>query len=486
VNANRESRVLVVDDCESLRYLKTQYLLAAGFQVSQADTGNAALRSIEAERPDLVLLDVNLPDIHGAEVCREVKTRWALPVVYTSSVELPVELQGTADGFVVSLDETDLLDAVRQALDSRLRPKPRPNGSAAQGNSCAAPPRRSPPEEIAAQARVFESGLLGEALDASTAFLLVLNENREIVFCNRAALTLAGVASLPAVLGLRPGEGVAQSRECRIVRSVNGMEEACDLIVSASPIWGRSGFVMLTLVDISQEKRRQAIERQFFHDILNLAGGAKGLAAMLREELEGGTNADLAGLMEQSVAELFAEIRGHRLLSQAEAGPLSVTRAEVGTLELVRTAAAEYRGHPGSRDRMIVVDPLSGDLRIETDPAVLSCVLGNMLKNAIEATEPGGTVTIGCQAAQGGVEFWVHDSGVIPPETQLQIFPHSFSTKGGSRGLRTYGMKLLTERYLGGTVRFESSPLQGTRFVACYPTVVTYTGTGGVGRPGAS
>src|ERR1035438_9768848 len=108
MSANLESRVLVVDDCEPLRYLKTQYLLEAGFHVSQADTGRAALRSIETERPDLVLLDVNLPDMHGSEVCREVKTRWDLPVIYTSSVDVPAELHGMADGCLVDRKSTRL------------------------------------------------------------------------------------------------------------------------------------------------------------------------------------------------------------------------------------------------------------------------------------------------------------------------------------------------------------------------------------------
>jgi DNA-binding response OmpR family regulator len=501
--SNREPRVLVVDDCEALRYLKMHYLRGAGFQVSQADTGNAALRSIEAERPDLVLLDVNLPDIHGSEVCREVKTRWALPVVYTSSADIPPELQGTADGWVVSLEEMDLLRAVQQALDPRSRLKPRPDRVAAPGNTRIAPSRRSPPAEIAAQARVFESGLLREALDASTALLLVLNENQEIVFCNRAALNLAGVTSLPAVLGLQPGEalrcvhatpapegcgttefcetcgalpsvlgglgGGSNSRECRIVRSVNGLEETCHLMVSASPIEARSGFVVCTLVDFSHEKRRQVIERRFFHDILNLAGGVKGLVTLLRDELDGGTNTEFAAMAEQSAAELVAEIHSQRQLSLAEAGQLSIARAEIGTLELIQTAAAEYRGYPGSRECTILVDPGSSNLRMETDPAILSCVLGNMLKNALEATGPGGTVTIGCQAAQGEVELWVHNAGVIPREVQLEIFARSFSTKGDGRILRTYGMKLLTGRYLGGTVRFESGPFQGTRFIARIP-----------------
>ena len=368
MSPNLETRVLVVDDCEPLRYLKTQYLLEAGFHVSQADTGRSALHSIETERPDLVLLDVNLPDMHGSEVCREVKTRWDLPVIYTSSVDIPVELDGTADGCLVSLDEGALLDVVRRALDCRSRPEPQPNASPAGGNTCFVCAQRSSPPELAAQVRIFESGLLREVLDASSAFMVVLNGNREIVFCNRAALSLAGVARLPEALGLRLGEAfhcvhATQSPEgcgttgfCQtcgavravldgpradtniwewhMVRSVNGAEETCDLMVTSSHIEGREGFVVCTLADSRQEKRQQAIERLFFHDILNIGSGLKGCAALLRDQLESGTNAELAGMVEQCAAELLAKIQSQQQLSQAEAGQLSITPEAVGTLEL--------------------------------------------------------------------------------------------------------------------------------------------------------
>lgn len=506
MSTNLESRVLVVDDCEPLRYLKTQYLLAAGFHVSQADTGRAALRSIETERPDLVLLDVNLPDMHGSEVCREVKTRWDLPVIYTSSVDVPAELHGMADGCLVSLDEEGLVDAVRKALGGASLPKPQPSAGPAESGNCFTCAKRSSPPEIAAQVRIFESGLLRAVLDASSAFMVVLNGNREIVFCNRAALSLAGVASPPSALGLRLGEafhsvhatpspeGCGTTGFCqtcgavsaildgsrvdtanwdfRMVRSVNGVEETCDLMATTIPVKGREGFVVCTLADFSQERRRQASERMFFHDILNVASGVKGCAVLLSDELAGGTGAELAGMVDRCASELISEIHGQQLLSQAEDGRLPVTPEAVGTLKLVQTAAAQYREHSEFKERTILVDPLSGDLQIETDPAILSGVLGKMLQNALAATKPGGTVTIGCEATQDGIEFCVHNPEVIPRAAQLQIFQGPLSTKGGGRILGTYSMRLLTERYLGGTVRFESSPLHGTSFVARYPTAV--------------
>ena len=498
-----ESRVLVVDDCEPLRYLKTHHLLEAGYRVSQADTGIAAIRSIEAERPDLVLLDVNLPDMHGSEVCLEVKMRWALPVIYTSSVDIPAELHGMADGCLVSLDAEALLDMVRRALDERSRPVPLANAKAAGGCIGTAWRARTSPTELVAQRGIFEAGALRQVLDASRAFMVVLNRNREVVFCNRAVLSLAGVASLPAVLGSRLGEmfhceNATQSPKscgttgmCRscvmpvaldgpreatwewsVVRSVNGLKETCDLRVTTSPIEGQEGFVLCTLAEFSHEKGRQAIERLFFHDILNIAGGVHGLAALLSDELKGGSNAELAREVERNADDLVTEIRTRQQISLAESGQLPIAPAAVGTLELVRTAAARYRNYYRFRGRTILVDPHTEDLRMETDPAILSSVLGDMLTNALAATQPGGTVTIGCEATQVGIEFYVHDPGVIPSAAQLHILQNSFSTKDGGRVLGTYSMKLLTERYLGGTVQFESSALNGTRFFARYPTAV--------------
>jgi sensor histidine kinase regulating citrate/malate metabolism len=63
----------------------------------------------------------------------------------------------------------------------------------------------------------------------------------------------------------------------------------------------------------------------------------------------------------------------------------------------------------------------------------------------------------------------VKNSLLIPHDVQLQIFQKSFSTKGKGRGLGTFSIKLLTERYLGGTVHFVSSEETGTVFTIEFP-----------------
>ena len=82
------SRILVVDDNTPLRYAHARTLRQYGFEVLEAATGAEALRAAAADRPDLVLLDVNLPDIHGFDVARTLKSgerTWGIPSLQLSA-----------------------------------------------------------------------------------------------------------------------------------------------------------------------------------------------------------------------------------------------------------------------------------------------------------------------------------------------------------------------------------------------------------------
>jgi signal transduction histidine kinase len=92
-----------------------------------------------------------------------------------------------------------------------------------------------------------------------------------------------------------------------------------------------------------------------------------------------------------------------------------------------------------------------------------------MIKNALESSNDGDRVTVGSRFKDNGIEFYIHNNGFMPDEVQLQIFQRSFSTKGAGRGLGTYSMKLLSEKYLRGKILFESSEGNGTTFYARFP-----------------
>ena len=83
----------------------------------------------------------------------------------------------------------------------------------------------------------------------------------------------------------------------------------------------------------------------------------------------------------------------------------------------------------------------------------------------------GDTVSVTASAVDGRGTFCVHNTQYIPREIQLQLFKRSFSTKGAGRGIGTYSVKLLTERYLGGVVSLTSSEDSGTTFTVEVPSL---------------
>ena len=82
------ARILVVDDNEAGRYSTARMLSKAGFEIVEAGDGAGALARVQENRPDLIVLDVQLPDISGYEVCQRIKADSAtaqIPVLHLSA-----------------------------------------------------------------------------------------------------------------------------------------------------------------------------------------------------------------------------------------------------------------------------------------------------------------------------------------------------------------------------------------------------------------
>ncbi len=80
------SSILVVDDDEAIREIVASSLSFAGFSATTAADGFDALRSVKANRPDLVVLDVSMPDLDGFEVCRRLRRDgFDMPVIFLSA-----------------------------------------------------------------------------------------------------------------------------------------------------------------------------------------------------------------------------------------------------------------------------------------------------------------------------------------------------------------------------------------------------------------
>ena len=122
----RASRILVVDDEESVVQLLTRLLSRQGYAVDSASDGGTALTKIREEQPDVVLLDIILPRVDGLEVCRRIKQDPAtrlLPVVLMTGLGREKRIDGTkagADDFLTKPFESNELLA-RVASLSRIK-----------------------------------------------------------------------------------------------------------------------------------------------------------------------------------------------------------------------------------------------------------------------------------------------------------------------------------------------------------------------------
>ena len=97
-----EYRLLIVDDEEGIRWLFKDYFEIQEYQVLTAGTGEEAVRLALGEQPDLILLDISLPDIDGLEVCRQIREKVNCPILFLTA---RVEEQDRINGFLMGGDD---------------------------------------------------------------------------------------------------------------------------------------------------------------------------------------------------------------------------------------------------------------------------------------------------------------------------------------------------------------------------------------------
>ncbi len=121
------AKVLVVDDEPGMVRLVTLYLQQAGYSVVSEGTGAGALQAIERHQPDLMVLDIGLPDIDGYAVCRQARTLTDTPIIMLTARGEPRDrmagFEGGADDYVAKPFQPDELVARVKAVLRRARPR---------------------------------------------------------------------------------------------------------------------------------------------------------------------------------------------------------------------------------------------------------------------------------------------------------------------------------------------------------------------------
>ena len=373
-----------------------------------------------------------------------------------------------------------------------------------------APAHRYDQESLIKQKDYLEElSLFKQGLDATNSMILILNNYRQAVFANKAFLKMMNMKDASELLGKRPGEiiecihacteinGCGTSAACRYCSLLNtvlqsmttneevtaelsnsnrmkGYEENINWAIHVAPLpVGQEIYYVVSLTDNSDVIQKRILERTFFHDIINTAGALKGIVGLLKDDVPDRMKPEIA-FVEKGFKYLVEEIQTQKCLMDAENEQLVIENTVMDSMEILKSVSNLYIGHDVAIKKSIILDSHSISKNVTTDQSLLRRVLGNMIKNALEATEKAGKITLGCSmdATEEYIKFWVHNDNYMDEQVKSLVFHRSFSTKGEGRGIGTYSMKLFGEKFLKGQVNFISKQEEGTTFYIKIPLLV--------------
>jgi PAS domain S-box-containing protein len=488
--------ILCVDDDEGARYALVRTLERAGFRALEAATGTQALERM-AERPDLVVLDVQLPDIDGFLVCQRIKSdprTASTPVLQISAdfVDLEHRTRGLdlgADAYLAHpIEPPELIATVRALLRARRAE-----------------------EKARAVARELES-----TFDAISDPLCLLDREGRVVRCNQAMTRFVG-ATETELLGRdhtsflpAPGEGALADPFRRMTQSKARETENVQrgdrwLRVTCDPVLDDAGAVTGAVYIFSdfterqraQEQREQLLAReQAARAELEAADQRKDeFLAMLAHELRNPLAAismgmrvlDEIGSKELKAVQTRATVlRQLGVLTRLVDDLLDVSRITRGKVELrrepvllgeaVEHAIATSQPLVDERQHTLSRELAAEPLWVQADSTRLEQVIGNLINNAAKYTEPGGRLRVALRREGEEAVLAVRDTGIgIQPEMLDRVFElfaqvdQSPARSQGGLGVGLTLVKRLAEMH-GGKVRAHSEGLaRGSEFEVRLP-----------------
>jgi PAS domain S-box-containing protein len=491
--------VLTVDDYDSARYARSKLLQQAGFRVAEAATAAEALRLIADDAPAVALVDVNLPDMNGSELCRRIKDNPATAgviVVHTSATFRRGEdrvrgLDQGADAYLVEPVEPEELVATIRAL---LRT------------------RRA---EEAVRLAEREWRLTFEAISDGACFV---DREGAISRCNARFGTLVGATGtltgrrirsvLEPVLGAISAE--LDAGEAPWTRDVPVGDRWLRLTATPVPaeIMGSAGKVWI-VTDITEHKRvgemsarLLAVEQQARAQAEAANRTKDEFLAVLSHELRTPLTSMLGwlrmlrtGRLDAAGVERAYDVleRSTRLQAQIVEDLLDVSRIISGKMLLALTpvslpavveAAVDSQRAAAAGKRLAITTEIDPAARLVADAGRLQQVFVNLVSNAVKFTPPGGHITIRGVVAGRSVAVSVSDTGRgMTPDILPYVFEPFRQAEGAHSRVHTgLGLGLAIVRHLvelhGGTVTVGSEgPERGSTFTVTLPADIEASAT---------
>jgi len=480
-------RVLVVDDNAAHRYLLHHALSSAGFDVVEAATGAEALRLARESRPSVVLLDVQLPDMSGRDVCRQLKLdeqTQNVAIIQLSAVFVRAEdresaLSHGADDFLVAPVQPGQLVAAVQAIVNSLDEQADSRRSVNRERFA-----RIALERVNARLRaITESGLLGTfewgpdgvLVDANDGFLKMVGHSRDDLLAGRLCISALLAGAAPALDGSSAPPLVAE----RDLIGSDGQHVSALFGVAPGPEPERC---VAFVLDISESRRRSELEALLVgivsHDLRDPLGVVTMAASLLLAQDLTEAQRKLANRIQMAgrkSARLIADLLD---FTAARGSGIRLSPEPRDLHDLVAQAVEDL--HPTWPERSIVHERV-GEAMSHIDQARFEQIAANLIGNALQHSPAATPVTIETRGESDAVFFSVQNEGrPISPDLVAQLFTplrrgEDAGHRRGSIGLGLFIVHHLVERH-GGTIAVKSSEAEGTRFTVRLPRSVFRAG----------
>ncbi|MGF7137301.1 PAS domain S-box-containing protein [Paraburkholderia sp. EB58] len=483
--------ILNVDDNDGARYAKSRILSRAGFVVIEAANGTEALERARDSLPDLILLDVKLPDINGFEVCRQIKATpetAGILVLQTSaaavqSIDRIRGLDGGADSYLIEpIEPAELIAHVRALL--RVR---RAEGAL-----------RESEERFRQMAENIDDVFW--MLDPSTDQLLYVSPAYRRLWGDAAPAPVPGSghwaghihaedeAAVETAYRALAG-GTPYEIEYRIVRPDGDTrwvaERAFTVRDTRDRIYRLAGIVN----DISERKANEMMlrdaDRRKDEFLAMLAHELRNPLAPIRNAIElldpsrapapqdFETMRAVIGRQVRHLSRLVDDLLDVARITQ---GKITLRQENVSLAAAIEAAIETVAPALDKKAHTLKTEMPDDSLYVIGDGVRIAQVLGNILSNAVKYTPQGGEILIDVRESDEVVQIAVRDNGVgMSAETIPVIFElfvqsqNSLERSEGGLGIGLPLARTLVELHGGQLEAFSGGPGHGSEFIVSLP-----------------
>lgn len=424
-------QILVVDDTPANLKLLTDILTYNGYQVRPASSGRIALRSVLVEIPDLILLDIKMPEMDGYEVCKQLKDNPVtknIPVVFISALdEMADKVKGFNVGGIDFITKPFQAEEVLIRVETHISIHRLRNELQVQNNHLQ--------QEIIERKRVEEE-------------LLIHKTHLEDLVVRRTE------DLNNSYLQLQQDIHEKEALEKELMKALDKSEES--------------------------DRLKSSLLSNMNHEFRTPITGILGMASVLKEMTHDTKKLHMLNCIVDSSRRLMKTLNAILEFAQVEANVVTKNFKDINIVRVAENIISDANEKIKQRGLTLVVDLPGNPVYVHAGERIISQILMNIVDNAIKFTDKGEIkISIADRNINGKkfAEIKITDTGIGIASEYLDVIFEEFRqvSEGLSRSYEGVGLGLtLVKKLVGvlkGEVSVESELEKGTAFTVIFPSV---------------